>query len=119
MHDTAIYFVLICLFYGNYAVNNNLAGKILPAAGLYFWLVTLAVGDENSITLPCDRHIILLAATADGENETCALATETYDNIKNRQFTFKMNSKDKILYESEKTFIRINDKRNFFTARNK
>lgn len=98
--------------------SHSAAGDEL-AAGLYFWLVTLAVGDENSITLPCDRHIILLAATADGENETCALATETYDNIKNRQFTFKMNSKDKILYESEKTFIRINDKRNFFTARNK
>ena len=30
-------FCAYLFFYGNYAVNNNLAGKILPAAGLYFW----------------------------------------------------------------------------------
>ncbi len=89
------------------------------AKGLHFWLVTLSVGEENSVTLPCDRDIILLAATADGNAHSCTLATETYDHIKNRQFTYKMSKKDKLIYESEKTFFTIKDKRNYFTARNK
>lgn len=86
------------------------------ASQLFFWIVTVDIVEKGSITLPYDRDIIILAATADTENETCTLATQLYDKIQNRFFDYKMSAKDKLIYDYEKSYIRINDKRDFFTA---
>ena len=86
------------------------------ASQLFFWIVTVDVDGKGSVTLPYDRDIIILAATADAEAEACTLATSLYDKIENRFFDYKMSAKDRLIYDYEKTYIRINDKRDFFTA---
>ncbi|MCH5170936.1 MAG: hypothetical protein J1F24_06600 [Oscillospiraceae bacterium] len=86
------------------------------ASQLFFWIVTVDVDGKGSVTLPYDRDIIILAATADTEDETCTLATQLYDKIEHRFFDYKMSAKDRLIYDYEKTYIRINDKRDFFTA---
>lgn len=86
------------------------------ASQLFFWIVSVDVDKNGSVTLPSDREIVILAATADGESETCELATPLYDKIDNRFFDYKMNAKDQLIYEFERSYIRINDKRDFLTA---
>lgn len=89
------------------------------ASQLFFWIVTVNVGENGTVTLPSDRDILLLAATADGENETCTLATQLYDKPLHRPFDYKLSRKDQLIYDLEKSYVRINDKRDFFTANNK
>ncbi len=89
------------------------------ASQLFFWIVTVDVDSNGSVTLPSDREIIILAATADGEKEECRLASPLYDDMKNRFFDYKMSAKDRLIYKFEKTYMCIGDKRDFFTAQNK
>lgn len=89
------------------------------ASQLFFWIVTVDVDSNGSVTLPSDREIIIISATADGEKEDCRLATPLYDEMKNRFFDYKMSAKDQLIYKFEKTYICIGDKRDFFTAQNK
>ena len=91
----------------------------VAAAQLFFWIVTADVGENGSVTLPSDRDIIILAASADSERESCSLATPLFDKIQKRYFDYKMSAKDRLIYNYEKSFIRINDKRDFWTANNK
>lgn len=89
------------------------------ASQLFFWKVTVNINGSDMLTLPSDRDIVLLAATADSDESTCTLSSCLYDKIENRYFDYKMSLKDKLIYNSEKTYIRINDHRDFYTANNK
>lgn len=85
---------------------------------LFFWNVELAT-EGDTITLPVDRDILILAITADGDENTCTLATELYDNIKGRYFDYKMSVREKLTYLNSKRVGRLNDKGGAFRDRNK
>lgn len=85
---------------------------------LFFWKVTVST-DKTTFELPVDRDILLLAATADGDENTCSLVTELYDKIRDRKFNYKMNAKEKLGYLHTKNFFMLNDKGNAIKNRNK
>lgn len=89
------------------------------ASQLFFWIISVDVDKNGYVTLPSDRDIIILAATAECKKESCTLATPLYDKIQNRVFDYKMSAKDRLIYKFEKSFVCIGDKRDFFTAQNK
>ena len=85
---------------------------------LFFWNVEIDA-DGDTITLPVDRDILILAITANTDDNTCTLATELYDNIKGRYFDYKMNAREKLAYFNGKRVHRLNDKGGAFRDRNK
>lgn len=85
---------------------------------LFFWNVELAT-EGGTITLPVDRDILILAISADGDENICTLATELYDNIKGRYFDYKMSVREKLTYFNSKRVHRLNDKGGAFRDRNK
>lgn len=85
---------------------------------LFFWKVTVA-HDGGKITLPVDRDIIILAVTADGEENTCSLACDLYDKVRGRRFDYQMSKKDRINYLLGKELFMLNDKGGAFKNRNK
>lgn len=89
-----------------------------PCEQLFFWKITVSTKNMTSVTLPVDRDIIILAATADGDSDDCRAACEMYDKIKDRKFTYKMNVKDKIGYIFGKEYFMLNDKGGAFSMRN-
>lgn len=85
---------------------------------LFFWNVEFEV-EGDTITLPVDRDILILAITADSDEKSCTLATELYDNIKGRYFDYKMSVREKLTYINSKRVHRLNDKGGAFRDRNK
>lgn len=85
---------------------------------LFFWNIEMET-EGDTITLPVDRDILILAITADGDESSCTLATELYDNIKGRYFDYKMNLREKLTYLNSKRVHRLNDKGGAFRDRNK
>ncbi len=85
---------------------------------LFFWNVELPI-EGDSITLPVDRDILILSITASSDENTCAIATELYDNIKGRYFDYKMSAREKLTYFNSKRVHRLNDKGGAFRDRNK
>lgn len=85
---------------------------------LFFWNVEFEV-EGDTITLPVDRDILILAITADSDEKCCTLATELYDNIKGRYFDYKMSVREKLTYINSKRVHRLNDKGGAFRDRNK
>lgn len=85
---------------------------------LFFWNVELET-EGDTITLPVDRDILILAITADIDDNTCTLATELYDNIKGRFFDYKMSVREKLTYINSKRVHRLNDKGGAFRDRDK
>ena len=53
------------------------------------------VGETGVITLPEDNGLMILAATQTQEETTTALQTALYDRVSDREFTYKMSSKEK------------------------
>lgn len=89
------------------------------ASQLFFWHIVAEIGSADTLALPMDRNIIVLAATADSESNTCALSCELYDKIKGRRFDYKMNAREKAAYLTGKSYFKLNDKGHAFTYRNK
>lgn len=85
---------------------------------LFFCNVEFEV-EGDTITLPVDRDILILAITADSDEKSCTLATELYDNIKGRYFDYKMSVREKLTYINSKRVHRLNDKGGAFRDRNK
>lgn len=85
---------------------------------LFFWNVEISVTDDK-LTLPVDREIVILAATADIDNTECSLACELYDKIKDRKFDYKENLKEKLTYLNCKNSYLLNDKGGAIRHRNK
>ncbi len=87
---------------------------------LFFWKATITVNPEKSnFELPVDRDVVILAITADGEENTCSLATDLYDKIRGRVFDYQMNTKEKLTYLLSKEYFMLNDKGGAFKHRNK
>lgn len=85
---------------------------------LFFWNVEIPVTD-GKITLPVDKELLIIAATADFDGTSCTLACELYDKISGRQFTYKENLKEKITYLNCKNSYLLNDKGGAIRHRNK
>lgn len=85
---------------------------------LFFWNVEISVTDDK-LTLPVDREIVILAATADIDNTECSLTCELYDKIKDRKFDYKENLKEKLTYLNCKNSYLLNDKGGAIRHRNK
>lgn len=64
---------------------------------LFFWKITVNTEGQSTLSMPVDRDILVLAATADGEESTCRLATELYDKVPDRDVNFKIKQGNKIL----------------------
>lgn len=62
---------------------------------LFFWKITIPVSHRTSVTLPVDRDIVIISATADSNENVCRLATTLYDNIQDREFKYKPSLKEK------------------------
>ena len=89
------------------------------ASQLFFWHIVAEVNERDTLTLPVDRGIIILAAVADFEDKTCTLAYELYDKIKGRHFDYKMSAREKASYLTGKNYFMLNDKGRAFTYRNR
>lgn len=76
---------------------------------LFFWNVEFEA-DGDTVVLPDDSDILILAITADSDEYSCVLATELYDNIKGRYFDYKMKLGEKLIYINGKQLHKLNDK---------
>ncbi len=85
---------------------------------LFFWNVEIEAKD-NTISLPVDRDILIIAITASTDETDCTLATELYDHIKDRFFDYKMNARERLTYLNGKRIHRLNDKGGALRDRNK
>ena len=56
----------------------------------------------DEITLPDDNGLIILAATEVFDNRDVRLASQTYDRVAKRPFTYKMSSAEKSQYKKLK-----------------
>lgn len=87
---------------------------------LFFWKSTVGVNPENTtFELPVDRDIVILAITADGEENTCSLSTELYDKVRGRVFSYQRDAKENLKYLLSKEHFMLNDKGGAFRDRNK
>ena len=69
--------------------------------------------------MPVDRDIVVLAITADGEENTCSLATDLYDKVRDRVFNYRRDTKENITYLLSKERFMLNDKGGARRDRNK
>jgi alpha-mannosidase len=72
------------------------------AAQLYFFMYELPIGETGIITLPEDSGLMILAATQTQEDTTTTLETALYDRVTDREFTYKMSSKEKRYHKKMK-----------------
>lgn len=68
------------------------------AAQLYFFMYELNLGDAETVTLPKDKSLIILAATQSRDGSFVRLETPLYDRADGRSFDYKMNFKEKLSY---------------------
>ena len=80
-----------------HALNGDNAG-----AQLFFFMYELNLGDAETVTLPKDKDLLILAATQSRDGSFIKLQTELYDRIEGRQFDYKMTVKEKIAHEYNK-----------------
>ena len=86
---------------------------------LFFWHVEVNVDGSNFVTLPVDRDILVLSVVADTEKDTCVIACDLYDKIEGRNFDYKENVKEKLIYLNCKNSYLLNDKGGAIKHRNK
>ena len=72
------------------------------AQQLYFFMYELNTANADSITLPDDNGLIVIAAAQSKDDSFVALATPLYDVIKERRFDFKMSFREKQEYRRRK-----------------
>lgn len=73
------------------------------AAQLYFFMYELNLGDAETVTLPKDKDLIILAATQSRDGSFIKLETALYDRIKERKFDYKMSFIEKLNYKYNMT----------------
>lgn len=69
------------------------------AAQLYFFMYELNIEDAETVILPKDRDLIILAATQSRDGSFIKLETPLYDRVKERKFDYKMNFIEKLNYK--------------------
>ena len=62
----------------------------------------LNVSGADTVTLPDDKGLIILAASQSQDSSYINLETALYDRIKERKFDFKMSAKEKRAYKRHK-----------------
>lgn len=75
---------------------------------LFFFKYEIETSGAASITLPEDKALFILSATQVKESAECRCATELYDTVRPRDFTFKLkNLKAKLNYAYRKAISYI------------
>ncbi len=75
----------------------------IAAAQLYFFMYELNLGDADTITLPDDPDLLILAASQSRDGSFVKLVTELYDRADGRKFDYKMSPMEKLSYKFNKT----------------
>lgn len=78
--------------------SHSLSADI-AAAQLYFFMYELNVGDADTVTLPEDKDLIILAATQSRDGSFIKLQTELYDRAEGRPFDYKMSALEAIRHK--------------------
>ena len=74
----------------------------VAAQQLYFFMYEFNTANADSITLPDDNGLIILAAAQSNDGSFVKLATPLYDRIKERNFDYKMSFKERQSYRKHK-----------------
>lgn len=82
--------------------HTHSANKDNAASQLYFFMYELNISGVDSVTLPDDKGLIILAATQSKDSSYIRLETALYDRIKERKFDYKMSAKEKRAYKRHK-----------------
>lgn len=72
------------------------------AAQLFFFMYEFNLGEADTITLPKDKDLIILAATQSRDGSFVKLETPLYDRAEGRKFDYKMSFTEKINYKFNK-----------------
>ncbi len=72
------------------------------ASQLYFFMYELNVSGAETLTLPDDNGLVIIAASQSQDDSYIKLNTPLYDRIKERKFDYKMSSKEKRAYKRHK-----------------
>ena len=72
------------------------------AAQLYFFMYELNLGDADTVVLPKDKDLIILAATQSRDGSFIKLETPLYDRAEERKFDYKMSFGEKLSYKFNK-----------------
>ena len=100
------------------ATHSHKDGKDAVAKGMYFYLTELDTAKDKTVMLPVDENIVVLAASA-VTAENAVLVSPTYDEVKKRQFDFKLTFVQKLQYIYNKCIWQLNDKDNFIKDNNR
>ncbi len=74
----------------------------VAAKQLCFFMYELNIGDADTITLPNDSDLLILAAAQSRDGSFIRLETELYDRADGRKFDYKMSLKEKMSYNFNK-----------------
>ena len=72
------------------------------AAQLFFFMYEIPLGDADSVILPNDNGLIILAATQSRDGSFVKLNSPLYDRADGRPFDYKMSAKEKKAYKRNK-----------------
>ena len=99
-------------FTHSHSGNSNITAK-----QALFYVVSVDVKD-GVLKLP-EGNILILAATADEEENSCRLATELFEKAPEREFGFVMDKAQKSQYNKYRRLGKMNDKGRYYSTKNK
>lgn len=82
--------------------HTHSADKDNAASQLYFFMYELNISGANTVTLPEDNGLIIIAASQTKDGSYIKLYSALYDRIKERKFDYKMSAKEKRAYRRHK-----------------
>ncbi len=82
--------------------HTHSAGGDIAAQQLYFFMYEINTDGADTLTLPDDNGLIILAASQSDDGSFVKLATPLYDRIKERTFDYKMSFKERQAYRKHK-----------------
>ncbi len=88
------------------------------AKSLLFWIVEVDINDAK-LHLPDDDDILILSIIADSSAAECKLATELFEKVEKRPFTFEMDEEQMKQYKEYKKRSNMNDKGRYYSTYNK
>ena len=97
---------------------HDSVGKDIYAKNMYTWVITLDVKGKNTVTLPNNPDLIVLSACQVENGYKASLVTQLYDEVEQREFTYKKTFKEKLWYFESKLLWNINDTDDYFRHNN-
>ena len=82
--------------------HTHSAKADIAAAQLYFFMYEINIDGADSVVLPDDNGLIIIAASQTQDADATVLQTALYDRIKERKFDYKMSAKEKRAYRKHK-----------------